>query len=1034
MWSALFGPEDDNRPSDVLYGAGEEPDAMTMLLGRLTTLLERLGEADHARKQWEDKAKKLESTNRQLTHELEMSTDAQLRERIDDLTAMNSALNSVKVTLEKEVDAKETRVVEQENVVKTLEAKVEQLDADHKERLAQLEQLNAAKEDTEKEIQRLCRSFEMKVAEITELSKTLEAARAEHGEAQAVMQSTFEGQMNELSEQHEQVHAQDQAQLQETMNNVAHLQNCIAELEGQLAAQAHLEFELRQHVAKVQNDCELANEELCAEKARLTDALAKIHRLEMDHAAIKQLQSSWKEDAIRKLTEQVKIAQDELTRMMELNCELSERNLALEEELEGPNPALEHAQAHIQTLEDEIDEWRVNAESSKEIWTDTINKERETVAVQAARIEQLEASISELEESVNLVNNASESQLYALQAELDNLRYEMSTKTEEWASVHQELTAQLTERAGALQSQTAVHSAQVETLEETIKSIHAAKDKEVLAIHATLVKDKEELMAQLASAQENAANSTVNAQLEEENAKLLKSVNDHQSAQESWQAEKISLDETIAALQQELASTVAQRNELSAQLEALENIPSLEAANSDLSQKLSSYESINAELESEVSTLKASCADYEAQLNVLQQQIQNTQEFVGECEENALEWERKYDEVYNELDNLSATTSELRSIIETLEADKSNLESSLSSLQSELDAKQSLMDQQATQLHSESTNASEKIAQMMQDHQATLKHLHDDYKNQLAQAHSTIETLRSDVSAANAAKEVEEEFNKYKEHAQAEISSLQQELFAAHERIEELRASVQQEKQVSANLTTEHEAEKARLVALLDQGKQAFSVLKNKHTQMLDDFRKESEEKAALALVWQKKLNDATAKLSSEKAAIEADLAASKKMLSDVHASAELSNERLEEHIRELQHQMHLRENKFESETEDLLEEIANLNGQLTDIQVQNNVLSARSHRLARDLSQFMDLPPEDAVLIANPNTPNLWELLANGMEQLKSDLEVASTYASNLDQMENFDNVQDANFSTFSPSNVSAQDYIDREPAIAAT
>lgn len=70
----------------------------------------------------------------------------------------------------------------------------------------------------------------------------------------------------------------------------------------------------------------------------------------------------------------------------------------------------------------------------------------------------------------------------------------------------------------------------------------------------------------------------------------------------------------------------------------------------------------------------------------------------------------------------------------------------------------------------------------------------------------------------------------------------------------------------------------------------------------------------------------------------------------------------------------------------------------LAELQAENNVLAARAHRLTEQLSQYTDLPDEDRLAASQTATPDLWELLSSGMEQLKADLELASKYASSME------------------------------------
>ncbi|KDO33897.1 hypothetical protein SPRG_01777 [Saprolegnia parasitica CBS 223.65] len=979
MWNALFGSDDDmmdptqaGSAAKVIYGAGEEPDAMTMLLGRLTTLLERLGEAEHARKLWEEKARKLETVNQKLAYELEYSTDAELRGRIEDLTAMNTALTTVKATLEKEVETKEARVHAQDAVVKELEAKVNELDVSHAACVAELDELVGTKEETDREIQRLCRSLDQKAVEIAALTSDIKASAAARDEERAALEAASDSDKASLIAQYNQVQEEDRVKLATAAAELAELHATVTQLEAQLASLTQVEASLREYLAQAQAHVGHMTTELNTEKAKLADAQNKIHRLEMDHAAMKQLESTWKEDAIRKLTEQVQGTQDELSRMMELNMELTERN-ALEDELEG---------------------WRTTVDANNAVWMTSLEKEQATVRAQAEHIAQLEAAVSELETAYDDQSDSLRAQMQALETQALEWRQRLEAQTTEWVDVQAKMAAA---HAADIRARDDAHAAQVASLRDTIASIQLAKDKEVLALHAALVQEKEALRAQLDVALASAASESATAELKAENAQLLESIASMKEGEVQWRAREASMEASLEAMAR-LASdnAFAKEQEHAASLAALKD------------------------------ELASSVAAHEAKAATLEEQIANTQAFLEECEEAALEWERKHDRVYDDLQTSVAHSRALTDAVAALEADKAAAAAHVAALEADASTK----DEALTELQAN-------LASLVTSHEAAVAALQSDYTTQLSARDMTIDELKLRIQTLETNQSAVDDLAAAQSKAAIEIRALQTELFAAHEECERLRAALATadatKSAAEAAMAEAFEAEKARLLGMLDQGKQAFQVLKTKHTQMLDEFRVVSDEKATLSSETQAQLDAAQRVFDAEKRQLQHELAATQKMLSDVHASANLSNEQLEEHIRELQHQMHLRENKFESETEDLLEEIASLNGQLTDIQVQNNVLSARSHRLARDLSQFMDLPPEDAVLIANPNTPNLWELLATGMEQLKSDLEVASTYASNLDQMDGNDNLQDATFSAFSPSNASqdlaSSSYRDHEP-----
>jgi chromosome segregation ATPase len=69
------------------------------------------------------------------------------------------------------------------------------------------------------------------------------------------------------------------------------------------------------------------------------------------------------------------------------------------------------------------------------------------------------------------------------------------------------------------------------------------------------------------------------------------------------------------------------------------------------------------------------------------------------------------------------------------------------------------------------------------------------------------------------------------------------------------------------------------------------------------------------------------------------------------------------------------------------------------DLKAENNILSARATRLKEHLGEYTEVGYDDDENVGgHPQTADLWDLLASGMEQLKADLEIASKYAASIE------------------------------------
>ncbi|RHY33974.1 hypothetical protein DYB32_001250 [Aphanomyces invadans] len=1084
MWSALFGSDESTTPQqdgdeghqDKVYGAGEEPDAMSMLLGRLTHLLERLGEAEYSKKKWEEQARKFEAANVQLKYELEYSSDAQLRERIDDLTAMNEALKDVKMALEKDIEAKDAVLRTHEEDIARLNDALQAGSLVKEELDNQLEQLKVS---SAQDLERLSGSMERQTQHVARLESQYDQLAQEREQQVQSFHATEQDLRGTIDALQLDLARRDE----EGIVTLKRFHQSEERFSAELADQKRIEESLRASVA-------LLESQVAAEKSNVIAAehSAQKIRAELVTKSALESQSQWKEDSLRALTVQVKTVQRELSDALELNLRLSDRNEALEREKHEAVSSSERNQAASATLSHQLHVVQSEYQSHMNAADAALAQERAVVDAKTREIEVLQYSIQDYERSIAEAT----ANVDCLREEIETLHGRTAQLTSEVQAVEHAWTAKYDE---LLQDWTDTKQLAAERKQQVVDA-EDAKDALLEQVHA--------LNQALNDAQRNAATQDEIAQLQ---AELFHEREQYQANAAVARAEVEHLQQSVAKLQESVAAWEQQANESSAQVELLQQdnrqlnellagteqvkaqlqstqdaleaseakaqsyasqLDTLEQRVVNVTAEKNELEALQGQLEQQVATTEAKLAHVEQSIEALRtqheadmvalthrlesenkttvenlmRQVQNSQEFATECEATSLEWEEKCDLLMADLTAVQERLEQAEQAITTAEKAKTSSDEVLASQEAskrEVEAELENARIRVSTLESSLTEHKE--------HVDTLTQQLDHANSSLGELTSALQQVKDELAAAtHHAHEKQAGLEKaWKDSqdmldiVQSQRIELESSLASAHARIEHLETSVHQDSSTVSHLAAENSALQAAVAA----EKNALAQLKAAHDSMLQQVQTtatqiEARDAQVAALTAQ--LEAQAAEFERAKDELRQELAQTKTMLGNVHASAEMASQNLEDHIRELQEQMHSHNNKFEGETEELLEEISSLNGQISELQVQNNVLSARAHRLARDLSQYVKLPADDMALVLNPNTPNLWELLANGMEQLKSDLEIASTYAANLDQMDSFGDGHQDNFNfggtsqeivfidhpTTSPSGLAASQHAD--------
>ncbi|POM77450.1 Myosin-like protein [Phytophthora palmivora] len=299
----------------------------------------------------------------------------------------------------------------------------------------------------------------------------------------------------------------------------------------------------------------------------------------------------------------------------------------------------------------------------------------------------------------------------------------------------------------------------------------------------------------------------------------------------------------------------------------------------------------------------------------------------------------------------------------------------------------------------------DKQQQMARGQLEQLKTAHADIQRQLAEATQALHSKDAAVAAAaqrNQADvaQLEDLINRYKTDKQSSDQQLAQ-LNAECERLrqahDEAKTTVDRSQreleQIRAHLSATQQ-EKASLEAEIGQ----LRGLNDEKVHLLQEVDE------------QKRVNQRLEETNRE---LEGLLQKSKAYCEELSRDSEDKISRVQEFARHVEQEARDEIDRVAHENgvlRDELEQLAQvrfeettahdeLNVKLAELQAENNVLSARAHRLTQQLSQYTDLPEDDELAAAGQGqTPDLWELLSSGMEQLKADLELASKYAASID------------------------------------
>ncbi|CEG35282.1 uncharacterized protein PHALS_09409 [Plasmopara halstedii] len=483
-----------------------------------------------------------------------------------------------------------------------------------------------------------------------------------------------------------------------------------------------------------------------------------------------------------------------------------------------------------------------------------------------------------------------------------------------------------------------------------------------------------ELQSSLETTMEDLANAQAHLRTEQENCASLR-----QSIAEIEQSSipRADLDRAqreIAQLEQQISQFHSKEQSLEQQL--LEAEHSKNAIAADLQTALS--ERVAAEQEQ-----KRLQEFYEHKLSSAQSSLNELQCANDDLSRSMEQSQAKATQAEEQLNAMRAHHNEVQKKLETLTKKNLSLISEIQSMRDEIEKQQQVSRSQVAQLKSEHADVQRQLAETTQ-------------RLQSKDAELAAESQRNQSNVA----QHKDLLDRYK----AEKMSSDQQLAQLNGECENLRQA--HNESTSAMKRSQHELEQIRAqLAAMQQEKYSLET-------ELGQLRGLNDEKAHLIQTMDeyKRVNQ---RLEGTNRELEGLLQKSKAYCEDLSRESDKKVSRIQEFARHVEQEARDEIDRIVNENNmlrDELEQLAQarfdetnahdeLRVKLAELQAENNVLSARAHRLTQQLSQYTDLPDDDELAAAGQGqAPDLWELLSSGMEQLKADLELASKYAASID------------------------------------
>ncbi|KAG7398973.1 hypothetical protein PHYBOEH_009966 [Phytophthora boehmeriae] len=946
-------PPRANAPAEsVAINAKETDDTpMAMLLKRLNNLMIKVGEHEFEKKTLVDQ---MEKERKLLTAKI-----GTLEQQIEDLQDQNVQLQ-YKVEYTSEPMLME-RVQDITDMRDALDGVKKQLEAELQLKEKELVDLKIGLQAKDKELGGLRQEYEQQIAD---LSAECEAAKQEAADAAKIAEDAvavkYEEQLQEKEDALQIVTA-----LKET------LETSLAEKEQALGAAETTLAQVQTTLAEVQanGETDLRNlQQQLEEATRVHEQLQQ--QLGESTRGSEQLLQQQLEEVAKAHERELQSVRDE----NQLKLEALEAHAQEQEAL-----AAEKSQELEDYKHDCVELWKINEDLKQQIALTSA----ETMLKQAELRENALSGQSVLQEKVTDLENQLEAlheQLNSKMQEIAELKAEaeshVSVGGDDEASGEDEDKFVVVENGGggAIRILTdQVATAQRELTEAMELNLHL---------------------------------NNRNAWLEEQYQMLSSVQSDGDDDQDESGATKVSLEEQVAALEHELQEARRAANEQMQHVTNLEHnhnalsteFDRLRVVHKEMTEAKETNDAVLNDLRRELETIRASEANASSDMN--QKLFAKEQELaeLPAAESSSIDLQRSNDGLSQLLEQTRSKASQLEQQVSAMRAEhgdahkqvevltKKNLSlvAEVQSIREEADKQKQSARVQLEQLTVAQSSLERELAEVkpaLLSKDAEIAAVKQRSQTDVAQLEDLVNRYKADKQSSDqrlAQLNVECEHLR-QSHGEAKIVAER-----SQQELDQVRVQVDKIQQANATLEAEvnqlrgaNDDEKGRLLQEVDE--------KQRVNQRLEETNRELE-----------------GLLNKSKAYCEELSRESEDKISRMQEFASHVEQEARDEIDRIVHENGVLRDELEQLAQVRYEETTahdELRVKLAELQAENNVLSARAHRLTQQLSQYTDLPEDDEMAAAGQGqTPDLWELLSSGMEQLKADLELASKYAASID------------------------------------
>uniref|UniRef100_K3WEI7 Uncharacterized protein n=1 Tax=Globisporangium ultimum (strain ATCC 200006 / CBS 805.95 / DAOM BR144) TaxID=431595 RepID=K3WEI7_GLOUD len=569
-------------------------------------------------------------------------------------------------------------------------------------------------------------------------------------------------------------------------------------------------------------------------------------------------------------------------------------------------------------------------------------------------------------------------QFSTLNAERDSLVQQLSSSQATVAASE----SKLKELAGRCEAQ----ASHINSLEQQLKNLQESLQDNMEAAYETETKYEETLLDLDVVRKELQAKTDECMQLQEAADSVTRSAQNAASAHEDLERAR----HEIAELTNQVEHLRSVEQYLNSQAQQLT------ATNEHLSAEIYSVKSERQTIEQELVGLKASSSQLETRFKEVCEQTKL-------AEAARAELQRENDEVSAMLDADRFKAGQLQQQLEATRAEHGQLHAQIESL-----TKKNISLRSELESSREDAELKEEAAKSLLDNfKATQKGL----KDELANLQHILQSKDAELSRATGQSQGEIQrlqhmVAKYEEEKNQILPELNQLRYD----IEQLRAAESKSNAERNTLAAEidnYRFEMDRLQQLVQQFEQEKSALEGQ----VSSVHALEEEKNQIVYQLQH-VEQRNRQLEQSHRELEDTLEKSKSFCEDLSIRCEEISVQAQEHAKKIQEDSQAEIYRLTHANESLQQEIEKfvqnrfreasaeeeLHLHIAELQAENNVLASRAHRLTQQLSQFTEVPEEDRLADSQSQTPDLWELLSSGMEQLKADLELASKYAASID------------------------------------